>query len=173
MLAAALQNKVIACFVVAVLGICLTTMSFAWQILPAMTASTPISKYAKLLRQSPANSEIAVDEPLHGWIDEISFQSGRHATILNNTVDLNRFLQRPVPSLAIVLENKLQLLPADLAAKVKILCKDNAITHSITPGYIIKQRGVLIDPIPVVMISNNYKSQTKQSGAQSVTEGRQ
>lgn len=154
MFAFALRKRLGPCFITAAIGICATTILFSSQIMPSISAFEPIGKYAGLIDGYSVATEIGVDQALHSWIDEISFQTGRHPITLTGPSELRKFLQSSKPAIVLVSESKLQELPDRLVHKLKILTRDKVITHSLTPGYFIERRGDLTDPAPVVLVSN-------------------
>ena len=148
------RNKLRACYAVSAAGICAAVVSFSATILPVIASMEPIEKYARFLNSASAQTRIGVDKSLHGWIDEISFQTGRHPIKLENAAECAKFFSDPLPAIALISEDRLKELEANRRMNLKVIFKENVITHSLTPGYVIERGGNLRDPVPIVMVAD-------------------
>ena len=153
MLAVLAKNKYGACLGISALGIAAAVILFSMEVLPDIASMEPIGDYVRIVNTTPPETRIGVEEALHGWIDEISFQTGRHPATLTGASELNGFLRGPSTCLVLTSEDKLNQLSAGTRSHLNVLCRANVITHALTPGYVIQHSGNLQDPIPVVMVA--------------------
>ncbi len=148
------KRKLFPAFVAAFAGLCLSATAFSSQIIPNLVHLVPTGILAAELNKIPPGDKLGVHESLLSWIDEITFQTNREPVKLT-TEQLDGFLSSPEPALLIVSEDKLKGLSETTRARLNIICKRIGITHTLTPGYAIKCKGHLTDPIPVVLVSNH------------------
>jgi 4-amino-4-deoxy-L-arabinose transferase-like glycosyltransferase len=144
-------NRPGACYALSATSICLVIILSALQIMPTVSSKVPIDKYAKLIANGASDTKIGVDKSLHSWVDEITFQTGRHPVVLNSNQEIQQFLGSTANSIILVPKNLLGAVPDSVRSTVKILSEDTVITHSLTPGFAIERLGKLTDPIPVVL----------------------
>src|SRR5262249_4948034 len=76
MLAVLAKNKLGAALGISTLGIAASVILFSMEILPDIASMEPIADYVMIVNATPPETRIGVEEGLHGWIDEISFQTG-------------------------------------------------------------------------------------------------
>ncbi|PWT94244.1 MAG: hypothetical protein C5B53_13610, partial [Candidatus Melainabacteria bacterium] len=151
MLAVLAKNKLGAGLGISALGISAAVILFSMEILPDIASMEPFEGYVRIVNATPPEVKIGVEEALHGWIDEISFQTGRHPATLTGATELQAFLSEPC--LVLTSEDKLNQLSATTRSRLNVLLRANVITHALTPGYVIQHSGNLQDPIPVVMVA--------------------
>src|SRR5262249_32690547 len=135
---------------------------FSMEILPDIASMEPIEDYVRIVNTTPPQTRIGVEEALHGWIDEISFQTGRHPVTLTGAGEVNGFLSEPSACLVLTSEDKLNQLAVKTRSRLNVLLRANVITHALTPGYVIQHSGNLQDPIPVVMVATPGPENSKR-----------
>jgi hypothetical protein len=114
------------------------------------------SQVCPLIKQTSAATRIGVFNSYAAGVDEITFQTGREPVAIDSAVGLSNFLNQHdpslVPSLAIVPESVFVQAP-DIHC-MKVVKKLSAIWQPVTPGFIIRRRGKLLDPEPTVLVAN-------------------
>ncbi len=148
----AIKQKYLATFAVATSGIFVLVLLFAGLILPQFNHLEPVDKYANLIKQGPDNLRVGTDKILASWIDEILFQSGKDPQRLDDLDQIHQFIAQDSPALLIMPVDKYNLLK--VGKSWHIVASYRAITHSLTPGYIISRKGRIVDPIPVIVATN-------------------
>jgi 4-amino-4-deoxy-L-arabinose transferase-like glycosyltransferase len=146
-----IKGKLTAAYATCVLGILVAITAFMLQIMPKISALQPVGKYANIIAASPTNTKIVVEASLYHWIDELSFQSGRHAKTVDDVAEFATLINQESPLIIIMPKTTLDKLDKETQAKLKIVYIDHVITHKLTPGYAFERKGNLLDPIPVVV----------------------
>lgn len=145
------KGKLTLAFAACVLGIMMAITAFMMQIMPKISALQPMSKYASIIAASPADTKIALDGSLYHWLDELSFQSGRHPKTFDDTDKLETLINQEHSLIIIVPETTLEKFNRRTRAELKILSIDHVITHKLTPGFAFERNGKLLDPVAVVV----------------------
>ncbi len=148
------RRRLFHAYAAAFAGLCLAATGFALQIVPSIVRLVPTGHIVEVLNGMPADLRIGVHDALGSWVDEITFQTNREPVRLYSTQQLEEFLADARPSIVVASQDKLSILSEATAARVRVLDKRTGITHTLTPGYAIKRRGQLTDPIPVVIVTN-------------------
>ncbi len=147
------KEKLTGAFAACVLAILAAITAFMLQIMPQISALQPMAKYAAIIAASSANTTIVLDGSLYHWIDELSFQSGRHPKAVDEPAKLETLINQESSLLVIAPKTTLEKFKQKTRAQLKILRTDHVITHKLTPGFALERKGNLLDPIPIVVAS--------------------
>jgi 4-amino-4-deoxy-L-arabinose transferase-like glycosyltransferase len=148
------RGKLYPAYLAAFAGLCLSAACFATQVVPAVVRLIPIGEIAAALNRLPGGERLGVHDALGSWVDEITFQTDREPVRLYSIPEMEQFLAAPGPALVVCPEDKLGSLPQQQQSKLHVLDRRVGITHTLTPGYAIKRKGHLTDPMPVVLVTN-------------------
>jgi hypothetical protein len=133
--------------------ICGGGIIFAYTGLRTISNMMGTSQVSPLIKQLPKDTQIGVYSSYASGIDEITFQTGREQTTITTTEQLVDFLnQKDKPALVVVPENVFEAAP-DIHC-MRGAKKLDAIWLPVTPGSILRRQGLLIDPVPTVLVVN-------------------
>ncbi len=136
-------------------GVCLAAIGFSLQILPSIVTMQPVLSYVSIIKNSSPDTRIGIHRTIDSWIDEVTFQTGREPVKLQDRQAMEKFLADPAPALVIVPKDKLTELPASLVARLRVIDSRPFISHSLNPGFAIKNNGKLTDNVPLLIVSNH------------------
>jgi 4-amino-4-deoxy-L-arabinose transferase-like glycosyltransferase len=151
------KEQLLSAYAATVLGILAAITAFMLQIMPKIVALQPMSKYASMIAATPVKTKILLEGSLYHWIDELSFQTGRHPKAVDDTTKLENLINQEDSVIVIVPQTTFDRFDEKTRGKLKILCKDYVITHKLTPGYAFERKGHLLDPIPVIVAAKVNK----------------
>ncbi len=152
-LTSALNRKLTRAYAASVFGIMTAIAAFMIQIMPQISALQPMGRYAGIIAASPINTKIFLDGSLYHWIDELSFQTGRHPKAVDDSAKLDSLINENGSAIIIIPQTTLEKFTEKTRAKLKIMSLDHVITHKLTPGYVFERQGDLLDPTPIVVAS--------------------
>lgn len=137
-------------------GLCLGAAGFAAQLFPTVMASQSIDEYARAIAQTRPGTAIGVHFALHHWVDELTFQSQREPKELANSAAIATLFASG-PALVLIPEDDYRkALSEETAlrnADLRILDQRRVSSHPLTPGYVIKRKGNILDR-SLVLVSN-------------------
>lgn len=155
-LVACVNNRFIASFSALFVGLCIGLGGFAWQIFPNLIGAQSIDVYSAAIKNSPANVRVGVLAPLHHWVDELTFQSEREPVELPNSEAVAKMFAGG-PAMVLLPEDDYQKAlveaPALQTMDLKILDRRRVSTHPLTPGYVMKRHGNILDRT-LLLVSN-------------------
>jgi len=135
-------------------GILLSVAVFSMQVLPAVLHKVPIDRYAAYISASPPNVGVVIEHQLYSWQDEITFLTGRHPEVPEDTAALTARLKKEDRSMLITSKSTWQEMPAALHRKYHQISQDEAITRPLTPGLVLSTGGKMTSPDPVLLLAN-------------------
>lgn len=127
---------------------------FAVVVLPKINAFVPIVRYVEIIKNSPANVRVGVDEKAASWIDEILFQSGNDPQRICSSEEFSSFINKGGPILLILPEHKYKVLSPEEKSNYQIISVNRVSTHPLTPGYLIGRKGNIADDELLLVIAN-------------------
>ena len=155
---AASTKRVYAAVTCLFLAICMSAAGFAAQLLPVVTQSQSFEIYATAMKKVPLSTNVAVHTNLGHWIDELTFQIERDPVELTDSKSVAEFLTKG-PSIALMPEHDYQQALVDYpslnALHLKVLDKRAVSSHPLTPGYLFKRKGKLLDKTLVLVFNQN------------------
>jgi 4-amino-4-deoxy-L-arabinose transferase-like glycosyltransferase len=135
-------------------GVCLAAIGFSLQILPSIVTMQPVLSYISIIKNSSPDTRIGIHRTVDSWIDEVTFQTGREPIKLSDRKEMETFLSDSRPALLIVPKDKVNDLPPELMARLRVVDSRPFIAHSLNPGFAVKSNGKLTDRMPLLIISN-------------------
>jgi len=158
------RRKYASVLVAAASGILVITILFASLILPQFNRLEPVDNIASLIKQCPNNLRLGTDAALASWNDEILFQSGKDPQRLDDLSQMRQFVAKDGPALLVAPIDKYKL-SLNGAKSWHIIAGYRAVTHSLTPGYIISRKGRIVDPTPLIVATNIIGADSGPVGA--------
>lgn len=138
-------------------AICFAGSGFAWQMIPVLNQSQSFGVYASAMRAVPMSTQVAVHNSLGHWVDELTFQVERDPVELSDSASIAKLFLAG-PALALIPEERFQQAVSenpDLSAlSFKIVDRRQVASHPLTPGYVLKRKGQLLDTT-LLLITND------------------
>jgi 4-amino-4-deoxy-L-arabinose transferase-like glycosyltransferase len=154
------QRKISIAFVVIAATTLCATMALSAQALRAIGNKVPALTYLHRLKNEHRPFRLAMHKAFATHIDLLDhalFILGKVPDWIETDAQLELFLSQKDLCYVFVRESEFDALPLSVREKLTVLDREPYISEKLTIPFILKQRGQLTGPVPVLLVTNDTK----------------